>query len=119
MALGVQRSDDRPEDPVPEPRLEDSVIYAQDLKCLLCGFVLGQLIGRTNLPPDARRFHPTLGQAVPIGFRAGRARCFRCGGVCFLDEVETSMAIRAEAFEKPRRGRKPKLPPGAEQGIAP
>lgn len=119
MTPGVQRSDDRSEGGSPEPRLEESVIYAQDVKCLLCGLVLGQLIGRTSLPPNARRFNPARGQAVPVGFHAARARCFRCGGVCFLDEVETSVVIRAEAFEKPRRGRKPKPRPGAEQAIAP
>ena len=106
-----------------ELELEETIVYAQDVKCLLCGFVLGQLFGRPGLPPDARRFRPSAGQAVPPGFRAGRARCFRCAGPCFLDEVETSLRIGAVAFEKPRRGRKPKPRPGlnglGERGVAP
>ena len=94
-----------------EPGPKETVVYAQDVKCLLCGCVLGQLFGRPSLPPDARRFRPSPGHAMPPCFRPGRARCFRCGGPCFLDEVETSMVIRDEAFEKPRRGRKPKPRP--------
>ena len=113
MALDLDRAPELPggsgSDPAELP--EETIIYVQDIKCLLCGALPGQLVGRPGLPPDARRFQPSAGTVVPPGFRPGRARCFRCGGPCFLDEVETIVRFRAEAFEKPRRGRKPKPRP--------
>ena len=113
MALDLDRASELAggQDSGPGEGSEETVIYAQDVKCLLCGAVLGQLVGRPRLPPDARHFRPSVGTVVPPGFRPGRAHCFRCGGPCFLDEVETIVKIREEAFEKPRRGRKPKARP--------
>jgi hypothetical protein len=92
-------------------RADRSIIYSQDVKCLLCGFVSGQLVGDVSLPIDARAFTPAPGQRPPPGFQSARARCFRCGGPCFLDEVETTVRLRDEVLEKPRRGRKPKNRP--------
>ena len=113
MALDVDSAAEPAGGPAsgPEDGPEEMVIHAQDVKCLMCGAVLGQLVGRPSLPPDARRFRPSAGTIVPPGFRPARARCFRCGGPCFLDEVETIVKIREAAFEKPRRGRKPKPRP--------
>ena len=93
----------------------DSFIYSQDVKCFQCGFVLGQLVGHLGLQPRQRVFRPTTGELVPPSFQASRPRCFRCGGCCYLDEVETTIRVRTEDLEKPRRGRKPK--PRPEQAV--
>ena len=92
------------------PRLgaDDSFIYSQDVKCFLCGFVSGQLVGPPTLPRSARAFRPAPGYVTPADFSPVRPRCLRCGGGCFLDEVEATLQLREEDIEKPRRGRKPK-----------
>ncbi len=114
MALDLDDSTarQRTEEEALEPGLSDSLIYSQDVKCFHCGFVSGQLVGHPTLPREARTFSPTPGQQSQL-FEAARLRCFRCGGPCFLDEVETTVRLREEDLEKPRRGRKPKARPDA------
>jgi hypothetical protein len=94
--------------------LEDALIYTQDVKCFHCGFVSGQLVGRPSLPRDVRTFVAVPGSEPPADFDVVRPRCLRCGGPCFLDEVETRVRLRQEDLEKPRRGRKPKPRPDAQ-----
>lgn len=92
----------------PVPSVHETFRYAQDVKCFHCGFISGQLSGDPRLPRGARPFVPSPGSETPPGFRSDRLRCLRCGGPCFLDEVEAIVVLGPAALEKPRRGRKPK-----------
>jgi hypothetical protein len=96
-------------------RGDDTFVYSQDVKCFQCGLVLGQLVGHLGLQPGPRTFQPSPGERPPSGFNPARPRCFRCGGSCFLDEVETTLRPGPAELEKPRRGRKPK--PRPEQAV--
>ncbi len=99
------------EEPTLPAEVVEFLVFTQDVKCFHCGFVSGQFVGPPGLPRDARRFVPSPGVQPPDRFQATRPRCLRCGGPCFLDEVETSVRFREEALEKPKRGRKPKPRP--------
>src|SRR6266536_1003456 len=94
-----------------------------DLRCLMCGRVIGRLVG--PLPPDeaARRalagrppqfaaFRPA-DTSVPAVRLEGREhfRCTTCGGGVILDELETFSTyedVDDEVDDRPRRGRPPK-----------
>ena len=95
-----------------------------DLRCLMCGRVIGRLVGplpaseadrraRAGKPPQFAAFRPA-DSARPAVRLAGREqfRCTFCGGGVIMDELETfsTYADVDEEFEpdKPRRGRPPK-----------
>ena len=84
--LDLDRSTTRASAETP-PEPVERIVYTQDVKCLHCGFILGQLVGRPSLPPGARSFRPTPGHDAPANFQPAQPRCFRCGGPCFLDAV--------------------------------
>lgn len=95
---------------VPSPRGGSAHLYAtsQDLKCMHCGFVAGQLVTEQE-DGSQRSILRVSGQcpsaAAVVG---GRIRCCRCGGPVYLDEIEILMRLQPEVIEAPRRGRKPK-----------
>jgi DNA-directed RNA polymerase subunit N (RpoN/RPB10) len=94
-----------------------------DLRCLLCGRVLGRLVGplpsgqagRRSLagrPPNFAAFRPadTTNPAVRL-LGGEQFRCTTCGGGVIVDELETFSTydeIDEELDERPRRGRPPK-----------
>jgi DNA-directed RNA polymerase subunit N (RpoN/RPB10) len=94
-----------------------------DLRCLLCGRVVGRLVGPLPNTDEARRaqagrrpqfaaFRPA-DSSVPAVRLVGREhfRCTTCGGGVIMDELETFStyaAIEEELESRPRRGRPPK-----------
>jgi DNA-directed RNA polymerase subunit N (RpoN/RPB10) len=93
-----------------------------DLRCLMCGRVLGRLVGPLPASEIARRaattrphfaaFRPAA-DGVPAVRLAGNEhfRCTTCGGALMMDEVETFSTyedVDEELQERPRRGRPPK-----------
>jgi DNA-directed RNA polymerase subunit N (RpoN/RPB10) len=94
-----------------------------DLRCLMCGRVLGRLVGPlpadhasrsiSGRPPKFAAFRPAGGADVPaVRLQGGEQfRCFTCGGRAIMDEVETFSTyedIDEETEQRPRRGRPPK-----------
>jgi hypothetical protein len=91
-------------------------IFVADLKCYLCGGVVGSLESEQALDPSLGGSRPvTLRQP---GQKTGvqvvdwhRLRCHRCGGPLFLDETDV-ITRRSDEYnwldERPRRGRPPK-----------
>ena len=95
-----------------------------DLRCLMCGRVIGRLVG--PLPPGgpARRspagrlpqfaaFRPANPSVPAVRLVGGEQfRCTTCGGAVMLDELETfstySDSSDDDLDERPRRGRPPK-----------
>ena len=96
-----------------------------DLRCMLCGRVLGRLVGALStgdqggVTPTAWRaehfsaFRPS-DHSLPAVRLTGheRFRCGACGGGAVVDEVETFCtyddAVEDDDSDRPRRGRPPK-----------
>ncbi len=90
--------------------------YVADLKCYMCGSVVGSVESEQSLTATPHITCPVLVRqsgrdtlaAVP-NWR--RLRCDRCGGPLFLDEADV-VTRRYEEYnwldERPRRGRPPK-----------
>lgn len=94
-----------------------------DLRCLMCGRVVGRLVGPLPInevarrsvvgpPPQFAAFRP-----ADVGLPAVRLvggehfHCTTCGGGVLMDELETFSTyddIEDELEERPRRGRPPK-----------
>jgi hypothetical protein len=112
MALDLDRPAPRSAEEQEPPRgLAETFLHSQDVKCFHCGFVSGQLVGPPGVPREARDFIPSPALGGSHSINSARPRCARCGGPCFLDEIETRIRLREEVPEKPRRGRKPKARP--------
>ncbi len=90
--------------------------FVADLKCYMCGSVVGSVESEQSLTAAPQTARPVLvrqsGQAtqtVVPNWR--RMRCDRCGGPLFLDESDV-VTRRYEDYnwldERPRRGRPPK-----------
>ena len=95
-----------------------------DLRCLMCGRVVGRLVGAlptgdaarramAGKPPQFAAFRPA-DASLPAVRLAGREhfRCTTCGGGVIMDELET-FSTYADVDddpeeERPRRGRPPK-----------
>ena len=93
-----------------------------DLRCLMCGRVLGRLVG--PLPADLAgrsmaggtprfaAFRPADGSAPMLRLSGTEQfRCGTCGGGVIMDELETFSTyedIDDEVEQRPRRGRPPK-----------
>ena len=93
-----------------------------DLRCLMCGRIIGRLVGPLLAGDPTRR---TLAGRVPqfSAFRPADAgvpairlvggeqfRCTTCGGAVIMDELETFSTyadIDEEREDRPRRGRPP------------
>ncbi len=96
-----------------------------DLRCLMCGRVIGRLVGRVPAPkptvgavvagrrPQFAAFRPA-DTSAPVVRLVGdeRFRCTTCGGGVIMDELEqfsTYADIDEDEFDqRPRRGRPPK-----------
>jgi len=111
-----------------------------DLRCLMCGRVIGRLVGPlpteadrralAGRPPQFAAFRPANTSVPAVRLVGGEHfRCTTCGGGVILDELETFSTyedIDDDLDERPRRGRPPKpwrRPPEAptwldELGIA-
>src|SRR5262245_7135785 len=93
-----------------------------DLRCLMCGRVLGRLVapvspgltGRSMAAgvPRFSAFRPADGITPTVRLSGGEQfRCRTCGGGVIMDELETFSTyedIDDEAEPRPRRGRPPK-----------
>jgi DNA-directed RNA polymerase subunit N (RpoN/RPB10) len=111
-----------------------------DLRCLMCGRVIGRLVGPlpteadrralAGRPPQFAAFRPANTSVPAVRLVGGEHfRCTTCGGGVIMDELETFSTyedIDDDLDERPRRGRPPKpwrRPPEAptwldELGIA-
>jgi hypothetical protein len=95
-----------------------------ELRCLMCGRVLGRLVGPLTghggaLRPSAwgirqfAAFSPAEVNAPAVRLSGSEQfRCSTCGGGAVVDEVETFSTYDAiledELEERPRRGRRPR-----------
>jgi DNA-directed RNA polymerase subunit N (RpoN/RPB10) len=111
-----------------------------DLRCLMCGRVIGRLVGPlptvadrralAGRPPQFAAFRPANVNVPAVRLVGGEQfRCPTCGGGVIMDELETFSTyedVDDDLEERPRRGRPPKpwrRPPEAptwldELGIA-
>jgi hypothetical protein len=108
--MAVEWSDSELAAPSPSHQVSPFLL-AQDVKCLLCGYISGQFVRDPRGGPGSGSFRPSPGAQPPAA--AERLRCGRCGGPVYLDEIERILRPLTEPLEKPRRGRKPKLRPTA------
>lgn len=94
-----------------------------DLRCLMCGRVVGRLVGPlpasdtqrralVGRPPQFAAFRPSDDTRPAIRLVGGEHfRCTTCGGGVIMDELEmfsTYEDIDDELEVRPRRGRPPK-----------
>jgi hypothetical protein len=88
-----------------------------DLRCLMCGRVLGRLVGPlaaapAGKPPRFAAFRPADAATPTVPLVGGESfRCQTCGGGVIMDEVETFSTyadIDDDLEQRPRRGRPPK-----------
>ncbi|HEY0581885.1 MAG TPA: hypothetical protein VGE94_06855 [Chloroflexota bacterium] len=94
-----------------------------DLRCLMCGRVIGRLVGPApandaerqalkGRPPKFAAFRPADPSAAAIRLAGDEHfRCTTCGGGVMMDELETFSTyadIDDELDVRPRRGRPPK-----------
>jgi hypothetical protein len=93
-----------------------------DLRCLMCGRVIGRVVGAMPTDVDRRAlagrplqfaaFRPANTSVPAIRLVGGeRFSCTTCGGGAIMDELETFSTyedIDDELDERPRRGRPPK-----------
>jgi hypothetical protein len=93
-----------------------------DLRCLLCGRVLGHLVGPIPPSQDGRSpaggwprfaaFRPADTARPAVRLVGGESfRCRTCGGGVIMEELETFSTyedIDDESEHRPRRGRPPK-----------
>jgi DNA-directed RNA polymerase subunit N (RpoN/RPB10) len=94
-----------------------------DLRCLMCGRVVGRLVGPlpatdalTRLPagrpPHFAAFRPADTGASAVRLVGGEHfRCTTCGGAVIMDELETFSTYQDlpdDLEDRPRRGRPPK-----------
>ena len=94
-----------------------------DLRCLLCGRIIGRLVGPlppgdpanrslAGRPPHFAAFRPADTRTTAVRLSGGEQfHCTTCGGAFIMDEVETFSTytdIDDELDQRPRRGRPPK-----------
>lgn len=95
-----------------------------DLRCLMCGRVIGRLVGPLPAGDPAKRslagrlvqfaaFRPADSRVPAVRLVGGEQfRCTTCGGGVIMDELETFSTYAdvgdEELEERPRRGRPPK-----------
>ena len=79
-----------------------------DLKCYLCGRIVGELNGIGGRPTQFTSFRPAPGMESLLGLQLTEARCPPCGGGLFIDEVERIYLLSERPLKPEKRGRKPK-----------
>jgi hypothetical protein len=94
-----------------------------DLRCLMCGRIVGRLVGpllagelaprsATGSPPQFAAFRPADSTQPAVRLVGGEHfRCTTCGGGVLMDELETFSTyedVEDDLEERPRRGRPPK-----------
>jgi DNA-directed RNA polymerase subunit N (RpoN/RPB10) len=92
-----------------------------DLRCLMCGRVIGRLVGPlpaeadrralAGRPPQFAAFRPANASVAAVRLVGGEHfRCTFCGGGVIMDELETFSTYEDidDEEERPRRGRPPK-----------
>ena len=94
-----------------------------DLRCLMCGRVVGRLVGPlpardptkhtlATHPPHFAAFRPADDNVPAVRLMGGEHfHCTTCGGAVIMDELETFSTyadIDDEIEVRPRRGRPPK-----------
>jgi hypothetical protein len=93
-----------------------------DLRCLMCGRIIGRLVGPlapgdpVTRSPGTRTqfaaFRPADSRIPAVRLMGGEQfRCTTCGGAVLMDEVETFSTyadVDDDHEERPRRGRPPK-----------
>ncbi len=82
-----------------------------ELKCYLCGRTAGELEGRAGSVPPFQRFRPAPGMESLLGQELRTARCPRCAGGLFIEEVERVYFLADRALKPEKRGRKPRRRP--------
>lgn len=85
-----------------------------DLKCYMCGRTAGVLEGvGDGREPRFTAFRPNLGMESLLGLQLKEARCPRCSGGLFIDEVERVYFLSERPLKPEKRGRKPRRRPAA------
>ena len=84
-----------------------------ELKCYLCGRTAGELEGVAGRAPAFQGFRPAPGMESLLGLPLREARCPRCGGGLFVDEVERVYFLSERPLKPEKRGRKPRRRPAA------
>lgn len=84
-----------------------------DLKCYLCGRTAGELEGAAGRTPWFQSFRPAPGMESLLGVELKEARCPRCSGGLFIDEVERVYFLSERPLKPEKRGRKPRRRPAA------
>ena len=94
-----------------------------DLRCLMCGRVVGRLVGPLPAGEPAQRslagrlpqfaaFRPADAREPAVRLEGGEQfRCTTCGGAVLMDELETFSTypdVDEDTDQRPRRGRPPK-----------
>jgi hypothetical protein len=79
-----------------------------DLKCYMCGRTVGELEGVGGRQPQFTAFRPASGMESLLGLQLKEARCPRCSGGLFVDEVERIYFLAERPLKPEKRGRKPK-----------
>jgi hypothetical protein len=95
-----------------------------DLRCMLCGRVVGRLIGplpandaarraQAGIRPQFAAFRPADMNVPAVRLKGGEHfRCTTCGGAVIMDELEFFSTYDdiddEEVVDRPRRGRPPK-----------
>ena len=84
-----------------------------ELKCYLCGRTAGELEGVAGREPRFRSFQPAPGMESLLGMRLSQARCPRCRGGLFIEEIERVYFMAERPLKPEKRGRKPRRRPAA------
>jgi hypothetical protein len=79
-----------------------------DLKCYMCGRIVGELEGVASQPPRFVGFRPAPGMESLVGQQLSTARCPTCTGALFIEEIERVYFLSERPLKPEKRGRKPK-----------
>ncbi len=90
-------------------RREPQFLLVQDVKCLHCGSIVGQLVRDSRAQSGGHTFRPGQNCDPQRQSPRGAVRCCRCGGPVYLDDMERMVRVVNEDLTPPRRGRRPKV----------
>ena len=93
---------------MPTPKSDAVVLFLVELRCLLCGRIVGTLETRQWPCHGAALLRLDSGpQAVPVADWS-RLRCASCGGNVYAEEVQPTRLYPRVSWDPPRRGRPPR-----------